>query len=214
MYYKTYSRTGEKLWFGRKEELSKRGPCGVVYVYTNNDVRCAVLFQNQKVAHKQYFAKISLIIHSGTQESKQQLFDLLYVMLSHPGVFIEASGAVSWFLRKKHTPMVLSPDIIRAVLQLPQDQLIVMNPVYKWSNKSSQSYTHLYWSSPKGAFSFADPETLFGTPKQVSRNVRISDSGFITSVEDRCRKINEQLKAGLFWKKETRDIALTRRRSC
>jgi hypothetical protein len=171
MYYKTYSKTGEKLWFGRKEEISKSKPYGVAYVYHDSkgkDVRCAVLFENQKVAHKQYVVKISLIIHSGTQESKHQLFDLLCAMLSHPGVYIEASGAVSWFLRKKHTPIILSHDIIMGLLRLPPDQSIVMNPVYKWGNKCSQVYIHLYWSSPKGGFSFADPETMFGTPGQVS----------------------------------------------
>ena len=43
-----------------------------------------------------YVVKISLIIHNGTEQGKNVLFqDLLPRLLGNPGVYIEAAGAVS-----------------------------------------------------------------------------------------------------------------------
>jgi hypothetical protein len=150
MYYRSYSDAGEKLWFGNQAELVKGYPCGVAYVCSKSgnteDVQCAVLFQKRKIAKTQdhYTVKLSLIIHAGTVDSKAQLFNLLGDLLKQPGVYIEASGAVSWLLRKNNVPMIASEKQIHELLQLPQDQQIVINPVYRANDKASQYYVHIY----------------------------------------------------------------------
>jgi hypothetical protein len=169
LYHKTYSKAGEKLWFGTADDIQKHYPCGVVYACSSNgSVRCGVLFQIRNTSHaNEKTIKLSLIIHDGERESIDELFrQLLPKMLGKPGVYIEASCAVSRLHRKYNAPQITEREQIKAMLQLPGDQGIVLNPIHDPEGKFSQRYVHLYWSTEKhdyGALLHNNAETMFGT---------------------------------------------------
>lgn len=103
MYKQSYSAAGEKLWFGDPNVLTSAYPCGLVFACRGERVVCGILFQTRHTSEENHYrVKLSLLIHNGSPDGKAQLYNrLLPALLAKPGVYIEASGAVSWIFAKE-----------------------------------------------------------------------------------------------------------------
>jgi len=159
MYVKTYAAAGYGSRFSTADELFEKYPC--MYALQRYYSRAFVLVQ-----HKQFYNKISAVCHNDTPLGRAILFHIIGTLLNQPGTIIEASGAVSWILRKRGlAPMITNPTIIRIAIGLkPQDELLI-NPNYDINNKDNQYYTRIVYTQKNGTW-IADrkSETLFGTP--------------------------------------------------
>ena len=178
MYKLSYGNAGEPLWFKTYEELFARYPCFITY---SGDFKVYAMFQ-----FKQRYNKISLVCHDGTNEGKQLSIQLRYEMITQRGYILEASGAVSWLLRKRDTPIIKDKDAIEKALDLVPDNsndYILLNDTFDIDNKLTQHYTRVF-TTPNGQV-YRSPETLFGS----------SDCEFNES-DDKCTRTCKELIGG------------------
>ena len=140
-----------------EEQLFDRYPC--VLTTTDNHLKYYIMFQ-----FREQYNKISLICHDSTADSKEGLMKLLRTLLYQPGYILEDSGAVSWVLRKRTTPIIESQSDIEKALDISPDTVhdkIVMNLDFDPDNKYTQQYTREFTDREKG-ITCRTPETLFG----------------------------------------------------
>ncbi len=158
MYQHTYSAAGQDLWFKSPADMFKY-PCSVVassHTSNANPIQAFLMFQRRKFANK-----ISLFVHDGTREGKTTAFTMLAKLLKTPGWILEASGALSWVLRKQGTSIISSGVQIRTLLEIdPHKEKIVMNHKFDHKDKRSFQYAHEYGDN--GQSLFVNQETLFG----------------------------------------------------
>jgi hypothetical protein len=157
MYEISYSKTGKPRWFKNKEDLFKKYPC--LLTIDNKYQDFYIMYQFNKK-----FNKISLVCHNNTDENKSKLIELLNVLLRTPGYILEASGAVSWVLRKTDTPMILEKKKIEMALDIDdnsKNDKIVMNESFNISDKNSQCYTRIFTDSNSNVYT--TDHTLFGS---------------------------------------------------
>jgi hypothetical protein len=154
MYQRSYGDAGEKLWFRTKEDMFKY-PCSVVLNCQDKDVMSFVMFQQRKHANK-----ISLLVHNSTPEGKKYLINTTVSLLSMRGWVLEASGAVSWIMRKNKVNVITSHKTIKRVLDLSDDERIDINEDFDITDKKSYHYLHQYMKD--GYVMFENKETLFG----------------------------------------------------
>ena len=159
MYVRTYSNAGYGSRFKTKEELFAKYPC--MYAVRRFYTRAFVLVQ-----HKQYYSKISAVCHNNTPLGKAILWHILHNLLNQPGTILEASGAVSWVLRKnKLAPIITDPEVIRVAIGLKPGEELVIHPNYDINNKDNQYYTRITYKQKNGAVQEdRKQETLFGLP--------------------------------------------------
>lgn len=82
--------------------------------------------------------------------------------LSQPGFVIEASGALSWVLRKNEVPFMSDLNEIMDILEVGvRNETITINPNFNAKDKNTQHYTHEYYGSNHSLL-FQNQETLFG----------------------------------------------------
>jgi hypothetical protein len=160
MYNRTYRNAGYSQRFNTPAELFKKYPC--IYAVKRYYTRAFVLVQ-----HRIYYNKISGVCHNNTPLGKELMWFIIKTLLNQPGALIEASGTVSWLIRKKKlAPIITDPDIIRWALDLP-DTLFEFTPNYDINNKDNQYYTRTtVIENEDGDIIGYDvkTETLFGTP--------------------------------------------------
>lgn len=156
MYVDSYGKAGEKLWFKSPEDL-QRYPCSYVVRYEGDKLLCYIMYQLRKHANK-----ISLIVHDGTREGKDQVMDLVASLLAKRGWILEASGAVSWVLRKKNVPYIETQEMIEKLLDIKNSdsERVIMNSNFTYGNKDTNKYVHSYYKD--GVVMFENNETLFG----------------------------------------------------
>lgn len=161
MYVNSYTNAGQTLWFKSSTDMFKY-PCGYLThctknEYNNSDIQCFIMYQSRRFCNK-----ISLLCHNNTDEGKTNVIGLCLSLLGQPGWVLEASGAVSWLLRKKHAPIITNPTLIDQILTIDHSkERIVMNDDFDYNNKLSSQYTHQYLV--EGIVKFSNQETLFGT---------------------------------------------------
>ena len=160
MYNRTYRNAGYSQRFNTPAELFKKYPC--IYAVKRYYTRAFVLVQ-----HRTYYNKISAVCHNNTPLGKELMWHIIKTLLNQPGALIEASGTVSWLIRKKKlAPMITDPDIIRWALDLP-NTLFEFTTNYDINNKHNQYYTRTtVIENENGDIIEYDvkTETLFGTP--------------------------------------------------
>jgi hypothetical protein len=152
MYEETYREVG--LWFKTAEELFKHYKCRVV---CDDDISYVILFQLRKNNNK-----ISLICHDGKRTSKDSLITTLISLLNKPGWVLEASGAVSWILRKNECPIIKDINIIKNAVLGKEIEEITINEKFDITDPKSQYYTHTYFKDKGGEPKYKNDETLFG----------------------------------------------------
>mmetsp|Transcript_4384 Transcript_4384/g.6909 ORF Transcript_4384/g.6909 Transcript_4384/m.6909 type:complete len:293 (-) Transcript_4384:826-1704(-) len=156
MYEATYRSAGENLWFTTKEQLQSYA-CSVKTVCDKDTLLCYIMFQSRKRVNK-----ISLVCHNGTKDGKKALINLLVQKLSQPGFVIEASGALSWVLRKNEVPFMSDLNEIMDILEVGvRNETISINENFNAEDKNTQHYTHEYYGSNHSLL-FQNQETLFG----------------------------------------------------
>lgn len=153
MYVQTYRGANQPLWFHTAEDLFQPRYKWIA-TFSNAPASAAsayVLLQ----ARRPYGRKISVVAHDGTPLGKERMIALIILLLEgeegqsgpETETVLEASGAVSWVLRKRRVPMILEKHLIEAALGIspnnPNDY-IVMNPQFDVGNKYTQSYTRMY----------------------------------------------------------------------
>ena len=157
MYTNTYSNAGQSLWFKNKEELINRYPC--LICYNGEYKKLYVLYQ-----FKNNFNKISLVCHNGTNDEKKNSIKIREELISTPGWILEASGAVSWLLRKNGAPIIYDEADIKSALDINDENKndrIEMNKKFDIKNKDSYQYTRIY-NDTKANKEYRTNETLFG----------------------------------------------------
>ena len=116
--------------------------------------------------------KISLFGHDGTPAGKANVLQKLVTMLSgSAGYIMEASGAVSWALRKSGLTPITDHTTIVDLLNLDQlnassgfeEQNIHMNTAYVLADKNSQVYVHTFVNKLTQDVMFSNPASLFGS---------------------------------------------------
>lgn len=153
MYVRTYTKAGFRSRFRNSDHLFDKYPC--MYAMHRYYTRAYVFVQ-----HKQYYNKIVAICHNDKPLGRAILFHIIGTLLRRPGTIMEASGKVSWILRKNNlAPMITDPNIIRIAIGLTSDDTLIINPNYDINNMYNQYYTRILYPLKKGA-----EETLFGTP--------------------------------------------------
>ena len=153
MYVRTYTEAGQPLWYTSPEQL-RRYTCSFVLSELHGHVDAFILYTALPRV-----SKISLFGHSGTPASKTRVLDELVSLLERPGYVLEASGAVSWSLRKRGLRPFEGADMIAQLLDLDQvnraasfeEQGIIMNPDYRFANKNTQVYTHVFVNRMTGS---------------------------------------------------------------
>lgn len=161
MYEKTYTSAGQDLWFKTADDLFgyQRYKCIVTLDSPNNMRKAYILFQ-----FKPKYNKISLVCQDGTPEGKALALDILKTLLLLPGYCLEASGAVSWVLRKANIPRIEDKSQIEEALDITPGNnydYIEMNPDFSPDVRTSQSYTRHY-TDPKTNKTYTTSDTLFG----------------------------------------------------
>lgn len=154
MYETSYKGAGQSLWFKSAEDLFKY-PCAFVIHEVKDHILCYIMFQKRKIANK-----ISLLSHNGTTQGKRRVMELVSDLLKTKGWILEASGAVSWVLRKRETPIIESERNINRLLNIDHDERIIINNKFNINDKTTQYYYHQYYKD--GIIQFENEETLFG----------------------------------------------------
>jgi hypothetical protein len=158
MYVESYGKAGEKLWFKSANDLA-RYPCSyIIEQDSDNNILCYIMYQLREHANK-----ISLIVHNSTTEGKERVINLVSSLLSKRGWILEASGAVSWVLRKKGVSIISTKPQIEKMLGIKDadSEMIELNSNFDYNNKSVNAYQHKYYKD--GIVMFENSETLFGT---------------------------------------------------
>jgi hypothetical protein len=165
MYKQTYINANQSVWFKKSEDLLRYN-CGIIIKddnitnitkYILHSLKAFLLFQ-----FKKYINKISLVAHDGTDEGKKLVIQLLYDYCNTQGYCLEASGPLSWILRKKNCPIITDINIINKMLDIKNNpnHKIVINPLFDYHDKESYQYNHEFYKD--GIKQFSRPETLFG----------------------------------------------------
>ena len=173
MYRNTYSDAGLTERLLTMTELFTKYPC--LYSMWNYVTRAFVLVQQ-----REYYSKVSAVCNNNTSLGKAIMFQILRKVLSQPGMIMEASGAVSWILRKDwiaaangkpthviKAPIIWNPYIISIALDLKLGQELIINHNYDFHNREHQYYiriTNKYDPNTQQMKQDARGETLFGTP--------------------------------------------------
>lgn len=159
MYVETYASAGYGSRFNNKDQLFTKYPC--IFAIRRYYTRAFVLIQ-----HKQYYNKISAVCHNNTPLGKAILWHMLHTLLNQPGTIIEASGAVSWILRKNGiAPIITDPNVIRTAIDLKPNEQLIITPNYDFTKRDNQYYTRITYKQKNGAMvEDRKEETLFGLP--------------------------------------------------
>lgn len=161
LYKQTYANAGQELEITSVEALLNAYPC-IFEVLEDEEGNIIAAFAYQVVDFYPKANKISLLMHDGSEEAKQQLMDRIGELLQTPGYVLEASGAVAKVLMRKvqtgkrgyGLKPFMDENKINTVLNL-QEQVykIKMNP------NGSGEYQRLSYDKTKIMTEF-----LFGTP--------------------------------------------------
>lgn len=171
MYDKTYSSSGNQLWFKSSDELfNSFYTCGIII---NNDfteqfeltnIKAYCIFQKKK-----YINKISITCHDGTSDGKNTAIQLRLKYVNIPNWIIEASGATAWILRKNKSPCIINLNTIKKLLEIDEikEQIEInekftiedFNNIDNNPNKELFHYYHIYNNNNN---IFRNKETLFG----------------------------------------------------
>lgn len=163
---RTYLDAGEELWFNSVKSLFHY-PC-LIRIISDPEVpegysseldegltKGFIMYQ-----YRTFVNKISLICHDGTRNGKDAVMGYIVGLLELPGWILEASGAVSWILRKLGAP-IIPEDEVEALLDIsPERERIEFNKNFDRADKNSHQYRHMYYKN--GGVGFANSETLFG----------------------------------------------------
>jgi len=156
MYKNTYSAAGQKLWFTSPSNMFQY-PCNVITTTNENDDIIAFLMYQRR----RYVNKISLGVHNGTSNGKEEAINLRIQTLKNRGWILEASGASSWIMRKKQVPIITSKSLIEKLLEIDHcKERIIMNPDFNREDKKSYQYKHQFIKD--GKVEFENEETMFG----------------------------------------------------
>lgn len=152
-YINTYKNTNNGVWNAVTPEfLIQHYPFIIFERGKNQKIKYALMLQKKRAGFK-----VSVAIQNGTETGKKAMLNTLKSYLKRPGFFIEASGKLSWVLRKNETiPIIMNKNIISTTLNV-QPTAIIMKNNYNKSKQQNQVYHRV-----RGRF--VKPETLFGTP--------------------------------------------------
>ena len=164
LYYDTY-KSENKIWYNNYKELIDNYD-GIIN-YGDNTHIYLIFSLNQ------FHNKISIIAHDGTKSNISLLFDLIYYLIMNEGYIIEASKAVSWLLKKRGTPLLITVSDIEYALTQTEKQktkhnsnvidLIVLNPSIDFKRiyeiQYAYSYSH-YYITESGTYE--NKKDLFG----------------------------------------------------
>jgi len=156
MYVQTYTYVNADLWYTTPDILFSKYPR--ILSVKNKYTTAYIMYQKKK------YHKISVICHNGTKEGKALLIDLLVNLLSKKEYIIEATGAVSWILRKKRIRMIKKKHEIEEILEIMPDdpyRQIKFNPSFNPNNKNTQRYTYISVSRLDNSI-YQRQGTLFG----------------------------------------------------
>tara|TARA_Y100000389_G_scaffold136061_1_gene133588 strand:+ start:539 stop:1129 length:591 start_codon:yes stop_codon:yes gene_type:complete len=158
MYIDTYKRNNLEIWFNRKEFMFIY-PCNLIIII-NKKIKGFIMFQKRKKINK-----ISLIAHDNTDDGKKLIINTILKSLNK-GFVIEASGALSWVLRKKKAPYIKNKKLIENILELKNhdnnfQQEIKINKYFDYNDKLSNHYNHIYICNQK--IDHINNVTLFGS---------------------------------------------------
>lgn len=178
MYINTYTYGKQAIWF-TQEKLFEKYPC-LITVNKQYD-KFYIMYQLMN-----NYNKISLIAHNLLPDSITELFSMLYHLLNNAGYIMEASGAVSWKLRKLKTNYFNTKESIEKALDINiyninsdkitinTDFLYATNThsnnaeinIQKKNMKLNYHYSRTHIDSKTGNI-YTNYETLFGNPDSI-----------------------------------------------
>jgi hypothetical protein len=208
MYAKTYTDAGQELWFKNAEELLSRYPCFLTI--NNSQDKAYVMYQ-----FKSKFNKISLVCHDSSPEGKALVVELLVKLLSSPGYILEATGAVSWVLRKQGVSVIGDKHDIENALDITpenKNDVIEMNSNFSMTDKTQQSYKRIFTDSSGKQFTSED--TLFGlAPCKFNTNSCVGNLCAAKKCTRKCVAVNGGKRKSRRAKKQTKQPGQSKRHS-
>ena len=157
MYIDTYKRNGLEIWFKTKEFMFIY-PCNIIINTHKNEIKGFIMFQKREKINK-----ISLIAHDNTHYGKNIIINTILNALNN-GYVIEASGKLSWVLRKMNAPYIKNKNIIENILDIHKNknnqQEIKINKLFNYNDRFSHHYKHIYIINKK--IDHINDVTLFG----------------------------------------------------
>ena len=157
MYTQTYIDAHMDIWYPTPEVLFQK--YHFLLSLKNKYTTAYVLYTN-----KIGYSKISVICHNSTDEGKEMLINLLVKLLSKNGYIMEATGAVSWILRKRGVHMIKRKKEIEELLGISANdpyRKIQMNDRFQPNRKDTQKYTYISVSNIDDTV-YEREGTLFG----------------------------------------------------
>lgn len=179
MYINTYTYGKQDIWFNTQKKLFKKYPC--LITVNNQYDKFYIMYQLMN-----NYNKISLIAHNLLNDSITELFSMLCHLLNNGGYIMEASGAISWKLRKLKTNYFNTKESIETALDINPNKKnsnkITINPdflyatntysnnaeikIQKQNMKLNYYYSRTYINSKTGKI-YTKYETLFGNPDSI-----------------------------------------------
>jgi hypothetical protein len=155
LYVNTYKMAKQEVWFTNSQSLLRYTHTYFLDKY--NPTLGFIMFRKLKG----YINKIGLIAHNGTKFAKTKLVELINMLAHQRGWIIETSGALSWILKKLHSPMITDTNKIRMLVCSKPNQDIYLNSAFDTKDKNQQFYVKTYRRNDGTIIE--DSKTLFGT---------------------------------------------------